>query len=578
MATDPSVITSMMARWQAPQALVGQDPLAQYAKLQALRNGVTEQQLNQIKLQEARQSLSDQQALDAAYKGAITTDANGNVTYDRARVLQNAPGHLAPGIQKTLNEMDQQKATLDKAQADAATAKTDLLGTGLLGVKDADYDPVVFNSTLTHLAGIGAIDPRQAAAFSQQLGPNPTPDDIKAALTPLLSTPKVLELENKRAEVKARQQASDTGTEKLKLEKPGLEADAAQKQRIGDATALEAALTQGGPDAFKAALAALPADRAAQFSAAKTVNDIRRIGMTPEQRTQADQAKTNAEALAANRAADLDLRTKANQIAAAHLGLSQAEYNQKYGDVLSGISPNNLAIAQKLAVGDFDPAQLGRMPGKEQIIAAAIQLNPNWTPQVYATKKSFTDPEKTQAKNLGTISRIVSHIGQFEKNSQAMGLAPAYAAGVNLTGGQAALNEDAHAIAGELEKLVSGGVGSVEQTRAWQKALHSPSADARQKAIDEISQLVGGQYEGMNQTYKAATGDNLPIEKYVSPAGQKWMQTKGINVTNAVTPPGGSPGAGKSVTAQDVKDYAAKHNLSYADAEKHIKANGFTIQ
>jgi hypothetical protein len=146
--------------------------------------------------------------------------------------------------------------------------------------------------------------------------------------------------------------------------------------------------------------------------------------------------------------------------------------------------------------------------------------------------------------------------------------------GVNLTGNQASLNEDAHAISGELEKLVSGGVGSEGQTQAWQKALHSPSPEARQKAINEISQLVGGQYEGMNQTYKSAIGSDLPIEKYVSPAGQQWMKTKGINVVNAAQPAGPpvSAAGAPAGTAPVVLPSAPAHVKTAAAAPVSSKA------
>lgn len=287
-----------------------------------------------------------------------------------------------------------------------------------------------------------------------------------------------------------------------------------------------------------AALAAIPL----QWSP-EAMQNLARGAMSSEKRADVDQA---AATLAETKQRDAntatyqqgELRNSSARVGmeGQRLGLAQKEYQQKFGDVLGQMSPANQAIAQKLAVGEFDPAQLGRLPGKEQIIAGAIAMNPAWTPQVYATKKSFTDPEKTQAKNLATISRIVGHIGRFESNSQEIGFAPAYAAGMNVTGQQNKLNEDAHAVSGELEKLVSGGVGSVEQTREWQKSLHSPSADARQKAIDEISQLIGSQYEGMNQTYKSAVQTDLPIEKYVTPAGRAWMKSKGINVSGAAAP------------------------------------------
>lgn len=247
-----------------------------------------------------------------------------------------------------------------------------------------------------------------------------------------------------------------------------------------------------------------------------------------------EQARLNQEAQNINlRAREFSLRTQ--------------EFNQKYGDAVGQLSPTNLAIAKKLAVGDFNPAQLGRLPGKEAIIAGAIALNPNWTPQTFETKESFTNPEKLQAKNLGTISRIVGHIGRFEKNSQSLGVAPLYGvAGVNFGGTAKSISEDAHAISAELEKLASGGVGSEGQIKSWQADLRSTLPGVRQKAVDEISHLVGSQYEGMAQTYKAGTGFDLPVKKFLTPDAQAWMTSKGINIATSSeaapsTAPAGSP-------------------------------------
>src|SRR5215831_6747801 len=101
MALDPNLITSVMSNWKAPDPY---DALAAFAKIQALKNGIIQQQSAQLQLQQQQQAYNDQQALDAAYRGALTTDANGNISYDRAKVLSNVPGHLAPGIQETFNK------------------------------------------------------------------------------------------------------------------------------------------------------------------------------------------------------------------------------------------------------------------------------------------------------------------------------------------------------------------------------------------------------------------------------------------------------------------------------------------
>ena len=262
---------------------------------------------------------------------------------------------------------------------------------------------------------------------------------------------------------------------------------------------------------------------------------LQRVGMTTEQQvTAAETAKRDATT------AQNDWMR--NAVEKARLGLEQSRFNRQFGAAFGQLSPADQSIAKKLSVGDFNPALLGRMPNKEAIIAGAIELNPGWTPQSYATKRAFEDPDAAQAKNLGTIGRIVGHIGRFEKNSSDLGFAPVYGmAGVSLGGTAQAVSEDSHAIAGELEKLVSGGVGSEGQIQAWQGALRSSIPSVRQKAVDEISQLVGSQYGSMAQAYRTGVGLELPTEKYLAPEAQKWMKSKGINV--ATSAPDVAPGA-----------------------------------
>lgn len=216
-----------------------------------------------------------------------------------------------------------------------------------------------------------------------------------------------------------------------------------------------------------------------------------------------------------------------------------------------------LAVAKKVASGDLSIQRLTRLPDKEAILAAAYDINPDLTDNTAATKKAFTDPASRQSQNLGTIARIVGHIDQFEKNSEDLGWGPAYAYGGRLPGSPATrVASDTNAIAGELEKLVSGGVATVQQTREWKAGLNSQFAGVRSDTIDQISKLVGSQYEAMNQTYRAGIGEDLPIDKYVSPQGKAWMVKHGINIGDAAgsqapRPPaaggqGGGRGAPKS--------------------------------
>jgi hypothetical protein len=573
MAIDPSLITDTLSRWQTPQFAVP-DPLAQYARLQALKNGVVQQQVQQqelqsgaLDLQQKQQTIGAQKALGDAIQSSIGKGPDGTPTIDHNAVVSKLSAspyaYTVPKYMEGVTAKQEADAKLKAAQLDNATKGLDLATREFSTATDQPS----WDQAIAHAQGLG-VD-------TAKMGIPPVYSDQAktAVLNYGMSVKDRLDTQAKLTEADAKKKDADIAGDKLSDERIERALNAAAGAT--DQSTLNAARNQvlklgGSASQVNAIPMRFEPDAMAAY---------RRSRLTPEQSTQADQRAGDAAALEANRAAELAQGRQRIGISAADLALRNQEYQKKYGDALGNLSDNDKTIAGKLAAGELNPSTLGRLPNKEQILAGAIQINPAWTQATYDTKQSFTNPEKTQAKNLGTISRIVSHIGRFETNSQQMGLAPLYAAGVNLTGNQAALNEDAHAISGELEKLVSGGVGSEGQIQAWQKALHSPSAEARQKAVDEISQLVGGQYESMNQTYKTAIGSDLPVEKYISPAGQAWMKAKGINVTNAAPGAGASGlGGGQTVSKQDVQDYATKHSLSYAAAEAHVKANGFTVK
>lgn len=256
--------------------------------------------------------------------------------------------------------------------------------------------------------------------------------------------------------------------------------------------------------------------------------------ITPDQQAQLDIQQTNADRAAAAAAETARHNVADERLSGGRLAVEQHR-EARAAAVEGPPTPQESSLIHQIAQGDVNPSlALSRMPAavREKIIAGAGAENPNWA-QAFATKKAFTDPASAQSKNLGTVSRIVEHIGRFENNSDKMGVAPAYAHGLNLSGDAAALNEDAHAISSELEKLVSGGVGTEGQVKAWQDALHSTLPSIRKGAINEISQLIGGQFQGMQQTYKAGTGNDLPVDRYVSPHGRAWLKKNGITVGGA---------------------------------------------
>lgn len=561
------------------------DPTSVFGRLQAIQSQRQQQQIGALELQEKQRALAQTQAVNDAYRSALTVNPDGTPEIDTGKLsgalATGGHGSTIPTILKGIQDYKKSSADLSEAQGKVAVLEQDAGGSLGATVKSANNDPNLFLTLAQHAVAAKHVDAQTVGPLIQQVQAAMQQDPTGNAARTLVGqisdhlvagSPAQQKLAN---EAKSAQGAADSGTARLKdaalneAAAPGklalTSADAAAKaaelektqtQNAAQQLSMAAEAEKTQPGTLARVMGGLQPAMQAKFANAKTPADFLRIGQTPAESVTSDQA--------AQREADAEKDRKITQgFEGQRVALSQKEYQQKYGDVLGQMSPNNRAIAEKVASGEFDPAQLGRMPGKEAILAGAMAINPAWTPQIYAAKKSFTDPGQIQAKNLGTISRIVGHIGQFEQNSQNMGFAPAYAMGVSRTGDQNKLNEDAHAISGELEKLVSGGVGSAGQTRQWMDSLHSPSAEARQKAVDEISQLVGSQYESMNQTYKSAVGTDLPISKYVTPAGQAWMKSKNINVGGnapaaagpaqpAQAPQGAAPPVPAKLTSADV--------------------------
>jgi len=285
-------------------------------------------------------------------------------------------------------------------------------------------------------------------------------------------------------------------------------------------------------------------------------------GLTSKDRSEIDQHNAtiaNLKAQLPKIQADAAIAELESSFRKAHNGLSAnelktAQLRQKEFDLKSGgvsLTPQQQSIADKLASGDLNPSQLARFPDKEAILAGAIAKGFNQS--TYDTKQAFDNPRNKQSQNLGTISRIVGHIQRYEENSAKMGTDPIYGFGQNLTGLQKALTEDAQAMAAELEKLFSGGVGTQAQIKGWESSLRSSFAGVREKAINEISKLAGSQFESMNQTYKTGLGKDLPLEKYVNADGRKWLQKNGINVSGETefAAPAAEPAAGPTKIAND---------------------------
>ena len=562
-------------------------------RIQALQQSAQE---GAVKLEASQRDLAQRKAIDAAYPGAIEVDANGRASINPdklAKTLADAgQGSAIPSVLKNTADYQKGMADLQEAQgkvADIHTKNAAAMGSSVLeapeqaanllrlkiqtGVMNNAIDKDNAQQIVSQLNAAKQAD--QAALASGQPSNTENALALQFAKTMAASSPEMVTAQSRKTDADTRSATQAANAPRIAAETSNLQgqvADRAYQQAVGqlatnppkDADAYAQFVDALPHSVATRVLAAVPA---AQYDPAKSPAVFNQSAMTADQRaTTAQSAANAARAAAAQKETQRHNAVEESQ-GAGRLGVEQQRLAQTTGGVQ--LSDTQQAIAHKLAVGDMNPAQLSRFPDKEALIAGAIAENPNWSNQTYATKRAFEDPQAKQSQNLGTISRIVGHIGRYEENSKDMGFAPAFSLGMNLTGDQAKLNEDAHAISGELEKLVSGGVGTEGQVQGWMKGLRAPTAAARQEAVDEISKLIGSQYEGMNQTYKTTIGQDLPVQKYVSPAGLAWMKAKGINMGGAASQ-ASSPGPQASGGYIVGRKYG---NLTYQGGDPNSKAS-----
>jgi len=182
MATIPLVALSVRPQEQ-------QDPVRQYAQTIAMKGLLAQQeyenqirplqaQAQQLQLVQQQRQLATQQAMDEAYRNAVTTDPNtGQATFNRAAIIdhlsQTGHGSAIPEITHSLDAYEKAHADSITAQFNAQQAAQDSLANMAHSVKVAGYDPVVMSAFLGHAASVPGPQQGQAQQLLRTFQQNP---------------------------------------------------------------------------------------------------------------------------------------------------------------------------------------------------------------------------------------------------------------------------------------------------------------------------------------------------------------------------------------------------------------------
>lgn len=157
MPIDPSIILQASAR---PAQLAAPDPMERYAKIMAIQNGMGQQDLQGIQLQQARDGLDSSARLRALFS------TNPKATADDVMGIDPKTGMAMRKQEvdnlKTRAETEHQSAGARKQEIEAAKTRYDTMGQAFGFVRD---NPTVENAyrAIDQLAASGILKPEEAA-------------------------------------------------------------------------------------------------------------------------------------------------------------------------------------------------------------------------------------------------------------------------------------------------------------------------------------------------------------------------------------------------------------------------------
>lgn len=147
-----------------PQAPPNQ--LEQLGQMLALKNAVQnepiqhqilqqQQQSGANVIQQQQQDLAARQALNNAYAGAITKDANGQPTIDSEKLmkgLESGPAaYQTPAVLKGITDFQKSRLDLQTSATDLQAKTAKMIGSAASAIKAANYDPTLAHSLLDTL-------------------------------------------------------------------------------------------------------------------------------------------------------------------------------------------------------------------------------------------------------------------------------------------------------------------------------------------------------------------------------------------------------------------------------------------
>lgn len=362
-----------------------------------LGHALQQQRLGQLQVAQAEQDARDQQMVRDAFMRS-----GGDRKKFRDTIISRG---VSP---KTVMALDQAELANRKSLADLSeTEQKNLVQRhdALRGELEsfsrlpADQKQGNWQSWIDQHVQSGRLTPDEAKGLPAQY---PGDDQLRFHANSLALGSQLLKEEMERRNAAARETTAKTASDRLNIERSGLEAQSTQRGLALAGQSVDAIANQDQYNAFRATLPDDVKRRIPGMFSPAAVQMVKRMALTPEQQTTADQAKTNSDETRRYHDAELKNRDRELGLTAQRIGLERDRLFQDREE--TKLTPEALdKVAEMFATTGQLPS-LGVGKNGSALRSAVINRASALYPQVqFATNRAAFDANSQSLKKAQSL-------------------------------------------------------------------------------------------------------------------------------------------------------------------------------
>ena len=266
--------------------------------------------------------------------------------------------------------------------------------------------------------------------------------------------------------------------------------------------------------------------------------------------------------------AEADLHTGQANLLKGGAGAGGAAATGLTGDAYlqAAVDPSMQNQVKATANGDIKMPTASRSPANQAFRNAVMNYDPTFTDARYAGKQQFKTG--TEATKLNQLSTGLEHLESAISHADYNPLMP-------FSDKATAYAEDIKHFTQESGKYIkSGALTQGEYDDLIQKA-NSNIPSVREAALREKASLLGGKVRASFQQYRAATGQDLPVQEFFDPDTRARLTRYALAAPAPAPAPAAPAPAAKAIPPGKTPAYLNGQVIGYADDNKGTNYHAF---